>query len=205
MTLVLMLSLPGPLSSIIQPATQQPSMRRLTAGDPSLPVAPDALKAGPARYAAACVAPRPVLRAESFFEPTIAQMWQRSPTFRRQVTRLVASGLIVTIEKCWTQCSGSLRAQTTVTYQHGVLARANVQIQLRLSEMPELIAHELEHVIEQLDGVDLVRLASRGSRLVNVDQSGHYETARADHIGRTVAAEYRAGVEMAPACERTTP
>jgi hypothetical protein len=204
MTLVLMLSLPGPPPSMIQPAAQQPSMRFLTAGDPTLPVAPDALEAGRARWAAACVAPRAVLRAESFFEPTIDQMWQRSPTFRRQVTRLVASGLIVTIQKCWTQCPLSLRAQTTVEYQHGVLARANIQIQLRPSELPELIAHELEHVIEQLDGVDLVRLASRGSPFVTVEQSGHYETARADHIGRTVAAEYRAGVEMAPACERTT-
>jgi hypothetical protein len=207
MTLLLVLSLPGPIPSMIQPATLQPSqsMRLLTAGDASGPVAPAAPDDAPARAAAPCAMPGQVLRAERHFERTIEELWHRSPTFRRQVARLTAGSLLVTIEPCWTHCPSTVRAQTTVEYQHGVPARATVQIQGRPSETAELIAHELEHVIEQLDGVDLARLASRGNPVVQLDQNGHYETGRAQYIGRIAAVEYRTGAEMAFTCERTTP
>jgi hypothetical protein len=165
----------------------------------------DAPDVGPVRSVAPCVAPRQVLRAPSHLERTIEQMWVRSPTFRRQVDRLAADRLLVTIDSCGSECPSTLRAQTLLTFRHGALAGANVRIRFRPHEEPELIAHELEHVIEQLDGVDLPRLASQGNPVVHIDQSGRYETVRADHMGRMAAAEYRAGVEVPFACERTTP
>jgi hypothetical protein len=145
-----------------------------------------------------------VLRAEPRFARTIDQLWRRSPTFRRQVARLAASGLLVTIEWCRTRCPGTVRAQTIVHYQDGMLAGANARIHFRPTEEPELIAHELEHVIEQLEGVDLARLASRKPGVVHVDASGGYETTRAQHVGQLAGAEYRAGVADV-VCESATP
>ena len=52
----------------------------------------------------------------------------------------------------------------------------------------ESMAHELEHVLEHLDGTDLPRLARQ--RVNGVVRSGaQYETARAQWVGRRVAAE----------------
>jgi hypothetical protein len=55
----------------------------------------------------------------------------------------------------------------------------------------ELIAHEFEHVIEQLDDVDLAALAARPRTGVHEDAGlpGSYETVRAKHVGRKVLAE----------------
>jgi hypothetical protein len=66
---------------------------------------------------------------------------------------------------------------------------AVVQIELRAPALyVEFIAHELEHVLEQLDGMDLGRLARQGLDGV-VDGEGAYETARARSVGRLVARE----------------
>ena len=52
----------------------------------------------------------------------------------------------------------------------------------------ESMAHELEHVLEHLDGTDLPRLARQRVNGV-VRSGGQYETARAQWVGRRVAAE----------------
>jgi hypothetical protein len=57
----------------------------------------------------------------------------------------------------------------------------------------ELIAHELEHVIEQLDGVDLAAKADTDSSSVKRGDTPEpaYETVRATRMGLAVAAEVR--------------
>lgn len=52
----------------------------------------------------------------------------------------------------------------------------------------EHIAHELEHVLEQVDGTDLRRLARHGLDGI-VDMGERYETARARAVGQAVASE----------------
>ena len=152
-----------------------------------------------------CSSPGDVLHVDANLAPTIVELWRTSPTFHRQVARLAATGVVVSIERCRTrtECPSSVRASTTMSFQDDVLARANVRILFPSVDAPELIAHELEHVIERLDGVDLARFGDRGPRVVRVDERGHYETARAQHMGRLAAAEYRAGSAIASACERT--
>ena len=55
----------------------------------------------------------------------------------------------------------------------------------------EHIAHELEHVLEAVDGTDLPRLArQRVDGVMNLGRH-HYETARAQSVGRMVAREVR--------------
>ena len=57
-----------------------------------------------------------------------------------------------------------------------------------------LIAHEFEHILEQLDGVDLRSMATRVATGVHlVPGSGHFETDRAIAAGRQVADEVRRG------------
>ena len=79
-------------------------------------------------------------------------------------------------------------ARSRVERDHGGL-NAAVQIELREPALyVELIAHELEHVLEQVDGTDLARLARQGLDGV-VEWGGAYETARARSVGRLVARE----------------
>ena len=73
--------------------------------------------------------------------------------------------------------------------QRGAWREAAVWIDLRQpGRYVEAIAHELEHVLEHLDGTDLARLARQRVDGV-VDLGGQDETARAQSIGRTVARE----------------
>ena len=53
----------------------------------------------------------------------------------------------------------------------------------------EMIGHEFEHVVEQIEGLDLRALArKRGSGVWELDVQV-FETDRAQHAGRVVAAE----------------
>ncbi|HEX2341601.1 MAG TPA: hypothetical protein VHI98_14080 [Vicinamibacterales bacterium] len=54
----------------------------------------------------------------------------------------------------------------------------------------ELIAHEFEHIVEQLEGVELRRLANDPSAGVH-DLQYAYETERAYKVGQQVARECR--------------
>ncbi len=53
------------------------------------------------------------------------------------------------------------------------------------------IAHEFEHILEQLDGQDLPVLARRQARGVWRSVDGMIETTRATDAGRRVLAELR--------------
>jgi hypothetical protein len=55
----------------------------------------------------------------------------------------------------------------------------------------ELLAHELEHVIEQIEDVNLAALAHDGSARAKRRHDGAYETTRARDAGLAVAAEVR--------------
>jgi Tol biopolymer transport system component len=71
--------------------------------------------------------------------------------------------------------------------KNGALTRARITIR-RPTDSVELIAHEIEHVIEQLDGVVPGDLA--GARSTH-DGEGAYESARAREAGLFVAREVR--------------
>ena len=54
---------------------------------------------------------------------------------------------------------------------------------------PELVAHEFEHVIEQIEGLDLRRLAKKHGAGVWEVERGWFESGRAVDVGRIVTAE----------------
>lgn len=83
-------------------------------------------------------------------------------------------------------------------YESGAI-RANVTIRFSTSYV-ELIAHELEHVLEQVDGVDL-RAERRAGRAALLD-GGAVETDRAAAAGLKVLAEFE---QSRPRAENPAP
>jgi hypothetical protein len=62
------------------------------------------------------------------------------------------------------------------------------------SDLTELMAHEFEHVLEQLDGIDLAQKAAlvrSGVHAVDNNKPAVFETIRAQKVGLRVAQEVR--------------
>jgi hypothetical protein len=125
-------------------------------------------------------------------EQKMLGMLRISPTFRRQCTRLgQTSALTVTIRRAIPAGRGTALASTQIIN----VAEGRVYATVHLgpaADDGELLAHEFEHIIEQLDGVDLAAMARRrdtGVRLIG--ESGVFETDRARSVGRQVAEELR--------------
>jgi hypothetical protein len=115
----------------------------------------------------------------------IETLIQASPTFRAQCERIAAARYLRVVVEL-VQIAGGPRAETTITrYQAGAV-RADVRISFG-QDYHELIAHEFEHVIEQLEGVDLRSEADHG-RAWLVD-AHVFETRRASEAGRRVRRE----------------
>jgi Tol biopolymer transport system component len=87
----------------------------------------------------------------------------------------------------------SSRARTVLARKDSSLVSANVYLTPSL-DAPELIAHELEHILEQLDGVDLQ--AQAGNDAVWKADDGAFETRRAIEAGRRVAREITTGANV---------
>ena len=133
----------------------------------------------------------PNLIAAPLYRELLESMLERSATFRRQCRRLAGTpSLTVTLRPAPAAASG-VRARTRFARADGALVAA-VEI-LTLYDPVELIAHEIEHVIEQLDGVDLVSKAvvsESGVQAARNDATA-YETTRATRVGLKVAGEVR--------------
>ena len=144
----------------------------------------------PNLYAAAdgVVAP-PNLSVPSAYRMTVEQMIERSSMFRRQCLRLaVAPHLVVMVRMLHPLTAGPL-ARTEIKREGSRLV-ATVAINPR-GDFTELLAHELEHVIEQLDGIDLAVKAAVANSGVRSCVDGTFETSRAVRVGSVVAVQAR--------------
>jgi hypothetical protein len=122
--------------------------------------------------------------------PLLDDMWRGSATFRRQWIRLAAARVQIAITFD-TAPNDQTRAQSKISRRAGL----RVRISLRLVGLDAiaLLAHELEHVLEQLDGVDLAHAVA--SHVHGAKANGTppvFETRRAIVVGRLVAAEVQA-------------
>ena len=134
------------------------------------------------------------LIAPRMLRPLLLSMLGRSATFRRQCRRIGASPALVEIRLVPRYVVGTDRSLSTVKkYQYG-FTTALVQIAAPCN-CAELIGHELEHIIEQIEGIDLPDLVQRKGAGVSVDEVGAFETERARKTGRSVADEFE---EMRP-------
>jgi hypothetical protein len=133
----------------------------------------------------------PNMQVSLVYRQLVVKMLSRSPTFRRQMLRIAAaSHLTVSLHSAYPSTHTGLRA--TTEFSRGTKGNLSATIEIvPLKDNIELIAHELEHVIEQLDGVDLAAKASRpNSGVYATGDSGNlFETTRAKRIGSQVARE----------------
>lgn len=152
--------------------------------------APTVAHPGATAVGSALAWPAPAnLVAPDFAKPLLLNMWRRSPTFRRQCARL-AEHPSVTVQIEIDSATRHGRALSHLDPRDPGLMVA-VEIEMRQPALyAELIAHELEHVIEYIEGTDLAQLARQRVAGV-VDLGGRYETARARSIGLSVAREMR--------------
>lgn len=125
------------------------------------------------------------LTAGAVFQTALERMWQSSPTFRRQCRRLSAAPqLRVNLLLEDLARRPSYHARAAMKHHNGVLVSVDIHL-TRLEDRVELIAHEIEHVIEQLDEIDLEVHARSGN--VWKREDGAFETRRAIEVGRRVA------------------
>ena len=122
------------------------------------------------------------------FESIVAEMLRRSPSFRAQCSRIARAGHVRVVVRR-SLMAPRQSAVTRLTRQQG--GRLDAEVELSpFGEDALLIAHEFEHIIEQLDDVNLAALANRRGTGVRTDPaSGHFETERAIDMGQRVARE----------------
>ena len=150
------------------------------------------------RYVAAEAVPRQLappanLVVAEMYRPLLESMLRDSPTFRRQCIRIAGETALtihLTIGSPWRR--SGLRAITRMIRKPNGALSAFVQIR-PLDNTVELIAHEFEHIIEQLDGVDLAAHAAlRHTGVTAVGPATDmFETMRARLAGLKVASEVR--------------
>jgi hypothetical protein len=127
------------------------------------------------------------IRIESGLEPLVHQALAYSPRFRAQCRILATkANLRATISVGPKLAGAQNRAITVIRRDPSGIVFAEVVIK-DPAEATELLAHELEHVIEQLDGVDLTHATRTGEARQMTD--GTFETARAISAGQQVQGE----------------
>jgi hypothetical protein len=120
----------------------------------------------------------------------IEQVWRVSPTFRRQCARLVEASVEVTVSFDFPRHRSEANAETVMT--RGARLRAHIHLRGGDTSAAEHLAHEIEHVLEQLDEVDLsLAVADRVHGAKLADGPAAFETSRAIAVGEQVAREVR--------------
>jgi hypothetical protein len=124
----------------------------------------------------------------------LVALLESSATFQAQCTRLAAAPW-VRIQVRLAPILVNARARTTIVrYEAGAL---NAVVEIGFGEdYRELLAHEFEHVLEQLDRIDLRKELERGAACVGED--GAFETRRAWSAGVRVAREVRSASASHP-------
>jgi hypothetical protein len=120
----------------------------------------------------------------------VAELMRRSSTFRQQCA-VIAAAKHVRIRVVVTPPSRLTMAPRAVArierYDFGLI-RARIELPAAGAHT-EYLPHEFEHVIEQIEGLNLAELTRAGDPGVVQIENGMFETTRARLAGRAVAAE----------------
>lgn len=120
-------------------------------------------------------------------EPMIRRVYDQSPAFRAQCDRIAEAVNLRISLRIDSAIPFHCRA-FTVVQRRGRAIRAQVHLPPS-SDHSELLAHEFEHLLEQIEGLDLRKLSRvRGSGVREVERE-LFETDRAQAAGRLVAGE----------------
>jgi hypothetical protein len=129
----------------------------------------------------------------SIYRATLEAMLRHSATFRRQCLRIAGEpGVTIHLQVPSFGTRGA-RAMTRFVRQKDGRLEANIEI-APMNDDVELVAHELEHVIEQIDRIDLPSKATLPDSGVHTLSGNMFETTRATRVGLKVAQEVRASV-----------
>ena len=123
-------------------------------------------------------------------DPTLRHLVQKSSTFAQQCARIAAAPhvrIAIVVVAAPRESLGP-RARSYITRHAFGALRVLVEIPMTVEHV-ELIGHEFEHIIEQIEGLDLPGLARAGRDGVVEIADGVYETARARAAGLAVANE----------------
>ena len=124
----------------------------------------------------------------------------QSETLRRQCGAIAGTDSVrVVIVPPRTPLIGCRARATIGRHAFGAL-RAIIELPMPALDV-ELLAHELEHVLEQIEGVDLSALARAGAPGVREVTEGVFETERARASGRRAAREVQYARERTKARE----
>lgn len=133
------------------------------------------------------------IHLENGLEPIVRWMLEHSATFRQQCRALAAAPHVSARVRYAMRAPGAAsRARAVFRERSSGVLTADIELGLG-ADLVELIGHEFEHLLEQLDRVDLRGLARAGLAVRMPD--GAYETTRAITAGRRVSAEV---VDTAP-------
>jgi hypothetical protein len=134
------------------------------------------------------------LRVPDNMRPTLTRMLRTSPTFRRQIAVLAAKPS-VRVSVMYGGMRGDRKYHALSTVRKHEWGAMVVETTIFVpTDLVEIIAHELEHVCEQVEGADL-RSLSRTKGVGVYDLNGHFETARAIRAGQNATREYQDGQE----------
>jgi hypothetical protein len=126
----------------------------------------------------------------------LQRMLKTSPTFRRQCRKIAdAPRVYVRVRLDWRIDPHLFRARSTIHRSRVGALIALVEIGVHGNTV-ELIAHEFEHLVEQIEGVRLAELSERTACAWR-SHAEMFETARAIRAGRTVMDEVRAADRFA--------
>ena len=137
--------------------------------------------------APAAVRPWPCrLVVEETLLSAIQDAWRRSPTLQQQCRRLAEARAVIRLE--WGKSDSYTEAASRIGRDADGVIVAIVSVP-PVANAIELVAHEMEHVIERVEGRDLPREARRRGSGVWESFRGRFESQRAIEIGRQVALE----------------
>ena len=123
----------------------------------------------------------------------VERAWMMSASFRRQCEALAEKRAVADLRP-GASTSGSL-ALSRITFADDGVVVGRVTVPLADNTI-ELIAHELEHILERAEGVDLLQESRRSNSAVWKALDG-FETQRAINLGRQVAREVRESLRAA--------
>lgn len=156
-----------------------------------VPVSPGTGSAEPSPCTAASMRMPVNVRVDSGIMPRVRQMLRRSPTFRAQCAQLAAASWVHVAVRLnpMLQDRHGVRAVTAIQRPQPQLIVAIVSLQA-LADPANWLSHEFEHLIEQIEAIDLERLAAARTE-VWASGTGMYETLRAIRAGEAVLDEVR--------------
>ena len=136
--------------------------------------------------------PPPNIRVAEVLEDVFYDLLSASPTFIAQCERIANARYVhVTVNPVMassTTSRGTARTTMRRFSSGALLASVHIPVPLTAIEYAELFGHEFEHIIEQVDRVNLEALTLvRGGATRLSD--GAYETTRARRVGQAIAGE----------------